>query len=202
MYNRIPNLLLAYHGCDKLVGLKILESKGKLHLQKSSNKYDWLGSGIYFWENSYERALLFAQEAKERKHLTQGRINEPFVIGAVIDLGFCLNLLDSLFINELKKAYDCIIIAGTPLLKNEISESGYFMKRDLDCAVIETLHTLRSIEEQKSFDSVRAVFVEGKELYPSAGFRDKNHIQICIRNPNCIKGYFYPQNSDPDFPVP
>jgi hypothetical protein len=25
---------------------------------------------------------------------------------------------------------------------------------------------------------------EGEELYPSAGFKEKNHVQICIRNPN------------------
>jgi hypothetical protein len=24
------------------------------------------------------------------------------------------------------------------------------------------------------------------------GFREKNHIQICVRNLNCIKGYFTP----------
>jgi len=42
------------------------------------------------------------------------------------------------------------------------------------------------------YDSVRGVFVEGNELYPTAGFRDKNHIQIAIKNPECIKGFFLP----------
>ena len=35
-----------------------------------------------------------------------------------------------------------------------------------------------------------AVFTEGKDLYAGAGFKEKNHVQICVRNPNCIKGYF------------
>jgi len=43
------------------------------------------------------------------------------------------------------------------------------------------------------FDSVRSLFVEGEELYPGAGFHEKNHIQICIRNPNCIKSFFVPR---------
>ncbi|SEK41780.1 hypothetical protein SAMN05421740_101809 [Parapedobacter koreensis] len=44
----------------------------------------------------------------------------------------------------------------------------------------------------KEFDSVRGVFWEGNPLYPTAGFREKDHIQICIRNIDCIKGYFLP----------
>jgi len=42
-------------------------------------------------------------------------------------------------------------------------------------------------------------FWEGNELYPNAGFRKKNHIQICIRNPNCIKGYFLPRKINSGF---
>lgn len=33
-------------------------------------------------------------------------------------------------------------------------------------------------------------------LYPEAGFTEKNHIQICIRNPNCIKSFFLPRELD------
>jgi len=44
-----------------------------------------------------------------------------------------------------------------------------------------------------SYDSVKGVFTEGEELYNNAGFKEKDHIQICIRNPNCIKGYFLPR---------
>ena len=42
------------------------------------------------------------------------------------------------------------------------------------------------------FDSVRSAFIEGDELYPGSTFREKNHIQICVRNLACIKGYFWP----------
>ncbi len=33
-------------------------------------------------------------------------------------------------------------------------------------------------------------------LYPEAGLTEKNHIQICIRNPNCIKSFFLPRELD------
>ena len=73
----------------------------------------------------------------------------------------------------------------------------------MDCAVIETLISTKEIEKEKKkyYDSVRGVFFEGAESYPSAGFREKNHIQICIRNPNCIKGYFIPREEDGTFLV-
>jgi hypothetical protein len=203
MYSRISNLVLGFHGCDRSIGIKILHSNGTLHLGKSCNDYDWLGNGIYFWENNPERALKFARDAIINKHLTKGEITEPFVIGAVIDLGHCLNLLDTLFLKELKKTYELMKISGYELPINEYrDDSGYFLKRDLDCAVIETLHSLKKKKKERAFDSVRGVFVEGKELYPSAGFREKNHIQLCIRNPNCIKGYFHPQELSPDYPIP
>lgn len=68
--------------------------------------------------------------------------------------------------------------------------------RELDCAVIENLHTMQRQIRLDSFASVRGVFVEGNELYLGGGFHDKNHIQICVRNPNCIKGFFVPRQEE------
>ncbi len=36
-------------------------------LRPSENDYDWLGHGVYFWENNEQRALQFAEEAARRK---------------------------------------------------------------------------------------------------------------------------------------
>ena len=62
------------------------------------------------------------------------------------------------------------------------------------------MHSL--IEKEESLypiDSIRAAFIEGEEIYPGAGFNEKTHIQICIRNPNCIKGFFLPRKRNHDF---
>lgn len=74
--------------------------------------------------------------------------------------------------------------------------SEELLMRELDCALLEFLHTVRAEQSLPSFDSLRGVFFEGEELYPNAGFREKNHIQLCVRNPNCIKGYFLPRLPD------
>ena len=74
-----------------------------------------------------------------------------------------------------------------------------FLKTSFN-SYIEAVHALKRQAGQSSFDSVRGVFFEGEELYPNAGFREKDHIQICIRNPNCIKGFFLPRELDKHFP--
>ena len=45
----------------------------------------------------------------------------------------------------------------------------------------------------KHFDTIRGVFTEGGPAFEGAGIQAKNHIQICIRNLNCIKGFFIPR---------
>ena len=81
----------------------------------------------------------------------------------------------------------------------KVRGSNDYLLRNLDCAVIETLHHFRESRNLPPFDSVRGVFWEGNELYPNAGFREKDHIQICVRNPNCIKGFFLPRKEDVKF---
>ena len=51
----------------------------------------------------------------------------------------------------------------------------------------------------KSYDSVRGVFVEGSPVYENSGIMNKTHIQICVTNPNCIKGYFRPLEHNKEY---
>jgi hypothetical protein len=191
MYPAKPGLLIVFHGCDEAVRDEVIA--GVRTLNPSQNKYDWLGNGIYFWENNYERALDFASNPPGNR-----KISSPAVLGAVIDLQNCLDLLDSAHLRHVKEAYDELILSAQIFgkeipINKRTKDSNELLIRELDCAVIETLHYDRALHKLRPFDSVRGVFTEGKELYPGAGFRDKNHIQICIRNPNCIKGYFLPR---------
>jgi hypothetical protein len=55
----------------------------------------------------------------------------------------------------------------------------------------------RKIQHDPSFfDTVRGMFPEGDALYEGAGFRAKNHIQLCVVNPNSIIGYFGEKKSN------
>lgn len=181
MYRFSPGLVFGFHGCDRAVRDAVIN--GKEMLIHSSNKYDWLGSGIYFWENDFDRALDFAQNHPAR------RIKSPSVLGAVIDPGYCLNLLNMRDRTLVKKSRGAFKDNGD-IMSDLRNENGL---HTLDCLVIENLHRKRQSLRQPPFESVRNAFTEGRELYPGAGFQDKNHIQLCIRNPNCIKAFFIPR---------
>lgn len=199
LYSRRSNLVIGFHGCDKSIVDKVLS--GEENLIASTNDYDWLGNGIYFWENNDVRAFEYAQDLMKRKDTS---VKEPALIGAVLDLGYCMDLTDSLYLAELKEAYQVLFeslkIIGKPMPENsDIGNSTDKLMRRLDCAVIESVHTINLKAKEKEYDSVKGVFWEGAPLYPNAGFTEKNHIQICVRNPNCIKGFFLPRQINEDY---
>ncbi len=196
MYARLPSFVLGFHGCDREVGEAVLA--GKAELKPSQNDYDWLGSGSYFWENNPDRAMDYARMLAAMKRKSASAIRDPFVIGAIIDLGHCLNLLDHRALAMLRQQYteleQIFREAGLPMPVNApLRGSEDLILRRLDRAVIESLHTRRETQGEPPYDSVRGVFFEGPELYPKAGFRERNHIQICVRKQACILGYFRPR---------
>lgn len=202
MYSSLPNIIIGFHGCDKKVFEKILYKHEPF--KSSTNDYDWLGNGMYFWEQNLERAWEWAKSGVTNPKL---KIETPAVIGAVIDLGFCLNLLDSNHIQILKNQYEILKTRMSisdkklPVNKNRKGNDDLLL-RYLDCAVIEDLHRYRADTKEKPYDSVRGVFFEGKPIYDTSGFMEQSHIQICVRNPNCIKGFFAPKDIDFDWVNP
>lgn len=198
LYDKLPNLTLGFHGCHKSTFDRVINNHE--HLKRSENDYDWLGNGIYFWENSYERAL---EWAKNKYH------DDASVIGAVLYMGHCLNLTDYKSTYFLRTAYETTKavydVQGIPLPVNRKGRSETdILLRNLDCTVIEMVHFLSRQEDNTwdPFDSVRGVFIEGQEVFPGSAIPEKTHIQICIVNPNCIKGYFAPIEPEKEYPIP
>jgi hypothetical protein len=206
MYDNRSNLIIGFHGCDRAAAAALINNPDTIKVSKQP--HDWLGHGMYFWENNQERAKQWAVERQFRK---KKDVAEAAVIGAVIQLGYCCDLLDSRFTGLLKNYYppmeDWYNKMGRQLPVNkDLSSDPHKNKllRILDCTVIEFMHS--HIEEQckkdkrekgfselKIFDSARGVFTEGGPIYEGAEIFEKTHIQICIRNSNCIKGFFLPR---------
>lgn len=200
MYSSRSQILIGFHGCDESVALQLLNKPKKVKI--SEKPFDWLGHGFYIWENNYDRALEWAKD-KEKK----GKIKNAAVIGVVFTLDYCLDLIDSEFIKMLSAYYELMqkdfLSLGEDLPKNKDvkkDEHQDLLIRELDCAVIEYLH--QKIKEAmetdnttsiRAFDSARGVFTEGGPAFPGAGVQKKSHIQICIRNMDCIKGFFLPR---------
>lgn len=195
MYQQLPSFVLGFHGCDRKIGEAVLAGD---HIAPSVNDYDWLGEGAYFWENSPERALSYAEHLKRHAKRGKGSIKDPFVVGAIIDLRLCLNLTDEGALIELKGAHEILLASSDQLPVNAPGFQGDQdnLKRHLDCAVFQTLHQAREVVGLAPYASVRSPFLEGSALYPGTSFRKQTHIQICVRDMTCIKGYFRPLNED------
>lgn len=189
------SFVLGYHGCDAEIARRIVN--GETNLLPSDEHYDWLGPGAYFWEADPQRAIEWAEQAGVRN-----RITTPAVVGAVIDLGNCLDLVSRENLDLVKTAHRLFVTdqaaAGLTIPQNtSLDREDDRVLRFLDCAVIRFLHEILESQEAEPFDTVRGFFPEGEPLYEGAGFRDRNHIQIAVCNVDKLLGVFFPPGFAP-----
>lgn len=185
---RFARVVIGYHGCTKAFARKLLlEETAVANWRPSENEWDWLGHGVYFWEHSPARALRWAQEK-------YGRRGQPAVVGAVIQLGNCFDLLDESITSILADSYQVLVesftVARRDLPKNRGRDSKL---RLLDCLVVNDCLS-RLAKQGRVYDTVRGAFWEGEPIYPGAGFCREAHIQLVVRNPACILGVFRPNS--------
>ncbi|HEY3820166.1 MAG TPA: hypothetical protein VGL81_23540 [Polyangiaceae bacterium] len=182
---RYDRTIIAYHGCGKTTADRILAGEP---FEASDNDYDWLGSGIYFWEFGHDRALKWAEF-----QVTRNKFRKPAVVGAVIQLGNCFDLLDTGSTAKLSGAYAAFLKSlpeGTVTPTNSGGAPDRKFRR-LDCAVLNFY--LKALEEARhGYDSVRGAFIEGDAAFDGSDIKKDNHIQIAVRNPACVLGVFRP----------
>jgi len=177
-----------YHGCDARVAKRLLDGEPFV---SSENDYDWLGSGVYFWEFGPDRAMRFALENRS------GLVTTPAVVGAVIQLGNCFDLLDTRFTDDLRKAFPAfrrdLRTAGSAMPSNK-GDRPDRKQRKLDCAVLNWYFRTaeKTMGEDGRYDTVRGCFREGTPVFRGSGIYEQSHIQIAVRNPACILGVFRP----------
>jgi hypothetical protein len=174
------------------VGLRVVT--GETDLWPSNNAWDWLGDGIYFWEYNPERALEYGEEVKQGRQFNKIPISNPLVIGAIIELGTCLNLVEPQSLHIIRQAYSGLVkMYGDMGLILPVNKGA---NRALDCAVFNYLHQSAIASGQPPYDTVRCPFSEGSEVYPGASFSIRSHIQVCVRNDSLIRAYFLPRPVD------
>ncbi len=185
------SFVLGYHGCDEAIGRQAVD--GQIEIIKSTRDFDWLGNGAYFWEADPQRAYEWALQ----KH-TRGDYKKAFVVGAVVDLGNCLDLTTRMGTELVRSAYHSFKTTrrdaelSMPVNKSAPKDSSPdLVLRYLDCAVVNYLHTAMKDESREPFDTVRALLPEGEPLYEGSGFKDKTHVQISVCNLSCIKSVFH-----------
>lgn len=179
-------LVLGYHGCDADVAEKLINGDP---FKASTNDYDWLGHGSYFWEYGPDRALRFAKDQQRR-----GKVRTPAVVGALISLGHCFDLMDTHATAELRVAgqqlLDFYAELGVPAPKNRGGPPDDRL-RHFDCAMVNVY--LKAQEEADApYDTVRCAFHEGEPVVEGSAIFQESHIQLVVRRPGCIRGVFRP----------
>jgi hypothetical protein len=187
---RYDRQVIGFHGCDRAIGERALLHGDRL--RPSDNPYDWLGKGVYFWEHGPSRALKWAQDAQRR-----GRIAEPFVLGAFIQLGRCLDLADEAGTQLVARWHGALEViqtaAGHAMPANRAlhPRDDDRILRELDCAVLNMgLSRMERLEPAQAFQTVRGIFTEGGPVFEGSGIQMYSHVQIAVRDPDCIMGYF------------
>jgi hypothetical protein len=177
--DRFSRIVLGYHGCEVAFAEALIRCEVRVEdWQPSQNRYDWLGHGIYFWEFAPHRARVWGGKGG--------------VVGAVIQLGVCLDLTDIHYTNLLRTEYRLVRRQrreqGLPMPKNKGK------RRDLDCLVINGF--VKDAERKDvTFQTVRCPFLEGKPAFAGSGIRRESHIQITVRDQAAIVGVFRPNLS-------
>jgi hypothetical protein len=150
--------VFAFHGCDRRVRDAVL--LGKQKLLANLNTYDWFGTGIYFWEHGAGRALEWAIQHSKRKGT---KIKEPAVLGAVIQLGNCFDLLDVEFTQKLASAArnlgDGLAAQGVSLPANQSAGTNDFdwLRRERDRYLLNYVIPEIKRREHLTYHSVRGV---------------------------------------------
>ena len=188
--------VVGYHGTGLTAALRIVNRVEGF--KWSERNYDWLGSGIYFWEYAPKQALAWAklrqkQYAKKADKTPEDerRATEPLaVIACMIRLGFCQDLTEPSnieFISEVFEDYkENLELAGDPLPTNE---RHY---RRLDRALFDYAYSfVEKSDPTSKVDTARGVYVPTggkKRVWEGSWISRDTHIQICVRSPASILG--------------
>lgn len=160
-----------YHGTTRASGQVILRQG----FRASSNDYDWLGDGVYFFQDAPARARQWAVS----QHGT-----EAAVVRSVIGLEDCMDLVDVSWAKVLPEMYNAFLgqlkRANLPIPQQS---SG---AHRLDRAVINYAVGLLA-EQGVVVRCVRGAFAEGSPVFPGSAIFDRAHVQIAVRDTSLIE---------------
>ncbi len=168
-----PPIAVGYHGTTKAAAEAIL-AKGFV---PRSNPYDWLGDGVYFFQDAPERARKWAEE-----HFSKA---EATVVAAEIDLTDCLDLFDEQWARFLADVYDSYLsfLRQTEMPLPVQRGGAHRLDREVINYAVQVLGEAGTI-----IRCVRAAFAEGHPVFPDSAILHLAHVQIAVRDPaTCIR---------------
>ena len=165
------SLVKAYHAGElEEIDAFIKQRSGIRH---SSRQGEWLGEGVYFWENDPVRA----EEWQIQK-------NKGAILECEIDTSFLLNLLVKSehtieFYDRARQRAENL--AKSPNLRNQRSAQKF----DLDHQVFRESQPYFQLE--KGLCGVRMAFFLGESITLDGNIFENQHIQICLWDVTAIE---------------
>lgn len=173
-YSDYHRTVIGYHGTTAEAADRLVAGED---FEPSDEDYEWFGNGIYFWEHAFQQAWSWAR----RKGTSR-----PAVIGAIIRMGSCFDLLDPGNVAILREFHDKMTgemqAVGAEVPANVRSD------RRLDCAVFNYMYG-EFEAAGRPLDTARAVYVpqsSARRVYTGSWISEETHIQICVRNRQSI----------------
>ena len=163
--------VIGYHGTSIPAANRILNEG----FQISENRYDWLGDGVYFFQEAPQRAWDWALEHNG---------HEAAVVGAEVSTAECINLMDTGWNSFMADVYNSYLSLLNQLGDQVPEQSG--SNHRLDREVINyAVGVLEGLDHNVA--CVRAAFAEGRPVYPNSAILHLAHVQIAVRRPQrCI----------------
>ncbi len=119
--------IIGFHGTTAATAEDLVAGKA---FKPSESDDDWFGKGICFWEYAPKQAWWWARKFK--------KYADPAVVGAIIRLGNCFDLLDPVNVQTLKEFRDSMIeqlnVAGIEVPTN------FRQHKKQDCAVFNFIY--------------------------------------------------------------
>ncbi len=172
--------VIGYHGTRRSTALRVVQDLEGY--RRSENADDWLGHGIYFWEYAPKQAWAWA----EQRRRTWNQSEDVAVLASMIRLGNCFDLLDPDNLDILagfRRDYEQLERRAGRVPRENHNKSKY-----LDCSVFQYAFAAFQAKGEP-VDTCRAVFVPSDErLWTRSGLHRHAHIQLCVRNAECILG--------------
>ncbi|MGL5033844.1 MAG: hypothetical protein ACRC6M_08595 [Microcystaceae cyanobacterium] len=169
-----PLCIYGYHGTNITRASAILHEGFNI----SSNEYDWLGTGVYFFQDAPLRAWQWANALYP---------DNPVVIRALIQLENCLDLFDVGWFPLLRNLYSSFIKkyenSNQPLPKQNPERSK---AHRLDCSFFNYIVDILA-QEEENIEVIRGIFSEGDRIYANSAIFDLAHVQLAVRNTAIIR---------------
>lgn len=150
---------IGYHGTSPQNAQSILKNK---EFKISNKENEWLGPGVYFFEDDIYQAINFCRKARKMK--------EFIVLKSLLKGNIIIDLVNTENYRWFMKIHEKI--------KNK---NKYKNKKLLNSIVLNIMYQL------KPYDIVRCIFEVPKTDYLYKTNIRPYQIQLCVRNKKCIK---------------